>query len=96
VCRFSTSSTCKTNKLVNAVRLIYCCTKGKKLPGNSRNLLNCPLGALAYLWLGRAYAIQGDSAKAQAAYQGFFTWWKDADPEIFVLKHARAEFAKLQ
>lgn len=59
-------------------------------------VVNCPLGALTYLWLGRAYAIQGDSAKAHAAYQGFFSSWKDADQEILVLKHARAEFARLQ
>jgi hypothetical protein len=59
-------------------------------------VVNCPLGVLAYLWLGRAYAIQGDTAKAHAAYQHFFTLWKDAGPEIPVLKQARSEFARLQ
>ncbi len=42
-------------------------------------VLNFPLGALAHLGLARAYALQGDSAKARAAYQDFLTLWKDAD-----------------
>jgi len=54
-----------------------------------------PLGALARLGLGRAYAMQGDSTKARAAYQDFFTLWKDADPEIPILKQAKAEYADL-
>ncbi len=43
----------------------------------------------------RAYAMQGDTAKARAAYQDFFTLWKDADPDIPILKEAKAEYAKL-
>jgi eukaryotic-like serine/threonine-protein kinase len=54
------------------------------------------LGALAHLQLGRAYAIERESAKAKSAYQDFFSLWKDADPDIPVLKQARAEYAKLQ
>jgi hypothetical protein len=46
--------------------------------------------------LGRAYVQQGDTAKARAAYQNFFALWKDADPDIPVLKQAKAEYAKLQ
>ena len=57
---------------------------------------NCPLGALARLWLGRAYASQHDAAKALAAYQDFFALWKDADADIPILKQAKAEYAKLQ
>jgi eukaryotic-like serine/threonine-protein kinase len=57
---------------------------------------NCPIGALAHLGLGRAYAMQGDAAKAKAAYQDFLTLWKDADPDIPVLLQAKAEYAKLQ
>jgi len=38
----------------------------------------------------------GDTAKARAAFQDFLTLWKDADPDIPVLKRARAEYAKLQ
>jgi hypothetical protein len=57
---------------------------------------NFVLGALAHLQLGRAYAIERESAKAKSAYQDFFSLWKDADPDIPVLKQARAEYAKLQ
>ena len=41
---------------------------------------NCATGALAHLELGRAYALQGDTTKARAAYNDFLTLWKDADP----------------
>jgi hypothetical protein len=50
----------------------------------------------ARLGLAHAYAMQGDTAKARAAYQDFFTLWKDADPDNPVLKEAKAEYAKLQ
>jgi len=46
--------------------------------------------------LARAYVQQGDSAKARTAYQDFLTLWKDADPDIPILKQAKAEYAKLQ
>jgi len=55
-----------------------------------------PLGALAHLQLGRAYALQGDTAKARAAYQYFLRLWKDADPDIPILIAAKTEYAKLQ
>jgi tetratricopeptide (TPR) repeat protein len=58
--------------------------------------INFPLGALARLGLGRAYALNGDKEKARAAYQQFLTLWKDADPDIPVLKQAKAEYVKLQ
>ena len=54
------------------------------------------IGAPAHLQMARAYAMQGDTAKAKAAYQGFLTLWKDADPDIPVLIAAKAEYAKLQ
>jgi tetratricopeptide (TPR) repeat protein/predicted Ser/Thr protein kinase len=59
-------------------------------------VINQPIGALAHLGLARAYALQGDTAKARAAYQDFLTLWKDADPDIPILKEAKAEYAKLQ
>jgi serine/threonine protein kinase/Flp pilus assembly protein TadD len=59
-------------------------------------VLNIVIGALAHLQIGRAYAMQGDTAKAKAAYQDFLTLWKDADPDIPILKQAKAEYAKLQ
>jgi tetratricopeptide (TPR) repeat protein len=54
------------------------------------------LPALAQLGLARAYALSGDSAKARTAYQDFLAIWKDADPDIPVLKQAKSEYAKLQ
>jgi eukaryotic-like serine/threonine-protein kinase len=59
-------------------------------------VINEPIGALAHLGLGRAYALTGDRAKAAAAYQDFLALWKDADPDIPILKEAKAEYAKLQ
>jgi eukaryotic-like serine/threonine-protein kinase len=55
-----------------------------------------PRCALAHLQLARAYALEGDSARSRAAYQDFLALWKDADPDIPVLKQAKAEYAKLQ
>ncbi len=51
---------------------------------------------LSNLGLARAYALQGDAAKARTAYQDFLALWKDADPDIPILKEAKAEYAKLQ
>lgn len=62
---------------------------------NPAFILNIPLGALARLGLGRAYAMQGDTAKARAAYQDFLTLWKDADQDIPLLIEAKKEFAAL-
>ena len=53
-----------------------------------------PIGALAYLQLGRAYAMAGDKQKAKAAYAQFLLIWKDADADVPVLKQAKAEYAK--
>ena len=57
---------------------------------------NFPLGALAHLGVARAYAVSGDTTKSRTAYQDFLALWKDADPEIPILKEAKAEYAKLQ
>jgi eukaryotic-like serine/threonine-protein kinase len=59
-------------------------------------VVNEPIGALAHVQIGRAYAMQGDTAKARAAYQDFLALWKDADPDIPILKQAKAEYARLQ
>jgi serine/threonine protein kinase len=59
-------------------------------------VLNEPIGALAHLQLGRAYVMQGNTAKAKVAYQDFLTLWKDADPDIPILKQAKAECATLK
>ena len=59
-------------------------------------VLNEPIGALAHLQLGRAYAMQGDTVRSRTAYQDFLALWRDADPDIPVLKQAKAEYAKVQ
>jgi hypothetical protein len=58
-------------------------------------VINNPIGALAHLGSGRAYALAGDSAKAKIAYQDFLALWKDADPDIPILKEAKSEYAAL-
>jgi tetratricopeptide (TPR) repeat protein len=62
-------------------------------PGIVQNFL---FSSLAHLELGRAYAISGDQVKAKTAYQDFFALWKDADPDIPILKQAKADYAKLE
>jgi serine/threonine protein kinase/tetratricopeptide (TPR) repeat protein len=57
---------------------------------------NQPIGALAHLGLARAYAQQGDTAKAKQTYQNFLELWKDADSDTPILKGAKAEYAKLR
>jgi tetratricopeptide (TPR) repeat protein len=54
-----------------------------------------PIGALAHLQLGRAYALSAENAKAKTAYQDFLTLWKDADRDIPILTQAKAEYARL-
>jgi hypothetical protein len=67
---------------------------------------NCWTASLARLGLARAYALKAkssqgadaDVARTQslAAYKSFLTIWKDADPDVPILKEAKAEYAKLQ
>jgi serine/threonine protein kinase/tetratricopeptide (TPR) repeat protein len=68
----------------------------QKIAEHSGIVVNEPIGVLAHLDLGRAYAMHGDTAKARAAYEDFLTLWKDADPDIPILKQAKTEYAKLQ
>jgi len=51
---------------------------------------------LAHLGLGRAAKLEGDLPKSRKAYQDFFALWKDADPDIPILKEAKAEYEKLK
>ena len=71
-------------------------TEFRKMLDHSGILINSPLGALAQLQLGRALVMNGDSPGGRKAYQDFFALWKDAHPDIPVLKQAKAEYAKLQ
>ncbi len=57
---------------------------------------NTPVMTLAHLGLARARALSGDTAAARTAYQDFFALWKDADPDIPLLKQAKAEYEKLK
>jgi eukaryotic-like serine/threonine-protein kinase len=68
----------------------------QKLLDHRGMVANCWTGALAHVGLARAYALAGDNAKARVAYQDFLALWKDADPDIPILKQAKAEYAKLQ
>jgi tetratricopeptide (TPR) repeat protein len=71
-------------------------TEFQKIIDHPTIAVNLPHGALAHLGLARAYALQGDTAKAKAAYQDFLTLWKDADPDIPILIAAKVEYSKLQ
>jgi Flp pilus assembly protein TadD len=71
-------------------------TEFQKIVGHRGIAPTFPEHSLAKLGLGRAYVLTGDAAKARAAYQDFFALWKDADPDIPILKEARAEYQKLQ
>jgi serine/threonine protein kinase/tetratricopeptide (TPR) repeat protein len=68
----------------------------QKVLDHRGTVLNFVTGAMAHLQISRAYAMAGDTVKTKAAYQEFFTLWKDADPEVPILKEAKAEYAKLQ
>jgi eukaryotic-like serine/threonine-protein kinase len=52
--------------------------------------------APSYVGLARAAALAGDSGRARKAYQDFLALWKDADPDLPILKEARQEYAKLK
>jgi eukaryotic-like serine/threonine-protein kinase len=70
-------------------------TEFQKFLDHGGMVANFPTGALAHLGLARAYALSGDTAKAKTAYQDFLALWKDADPDIPLLKQAKAEYARL-
>jgi eukaryotic-like serine/threonine-protein kinase len=59
-------------------------------------VVNEPIGALAHLGLARAYVVQGENTKARAAFQDFFTLWKDVDSNLPILQQAKTEYARLQ
>jgi serine/threonine protein kinase len=71
-------------------------TEFQKILDHREIVIGDPIGALAHLQLGRAFALSGGTAKAKTAYQDFLTLWKDADPDIPILKQAKAEYAKLK
>jgi tetratricopeptide (TPR) repeat protein len=71
-------------------------TEFQKILDHRGIVVTDPIGALAHLQLGRAFAMSGDQTRARTAYQDFLTLWKNADPDIPLLVQAKAEYAKLQ
>jgi hypothetical protein len=57
---------------------------------------NTATGSLARLGLARALALEGSRNEALAAYEDFLTLWKDADPDVPILKRAQAEYTRLR
>jgi tetratricopeptide (TPR) repeat protein len=84
------------NALVAAHRYTEATAEFQKILNHRGIVGSDPIGALAHLQLGRAYALSGDKAKATTAYQDFLSLWKDADPGTPLLKQAQAEYAKLE
>ena len=70
-------------------------TEFQKILANRGVVVNEPIGALAYLGLGRSVAMQGDNEAARTSYKAFFSLWKNADPDNHILQQANAEYAKL-
>jgi eukaryotic-like serine/threonine-protein kinase len=71
-------------------------TEFQKILDHRGTVVNGPIGAIAYLGLARAHALQGDTTRAKTYYKDFLTLWKDADPDIPILREAKTEYAKLQ
>jgi eukaryotic-like serine/threonine-protein kinase len=71
-------------------------TEFQKIIDHGGIVKTCETGSLARLGLARAYVLMENTSKAKAAYEDFLTLWKDADPDIPILKQAKTEYAKLQ
>jgi tetratricopeptide (TPR) repeat protein len=71
-------------------------TEFRKIHDHRGIVVNSPIGALAHLGLGRAYALSGDKTKAKSAYQDFLALWKDADQDLPILINAKREYAALR
>jgi hypothetical protein len=76
--------------------------KGDEAAGEFQKIIDHPgvvyadlIGALAYLEIGRAFALSGNGARAKSAYQEFLFLWRDADPDISVYKQAKIEYSRL-
>ena len=75
---------------------VQAATEFQKMIDHRGIVSNFPLGALAHLQLGRAYKLAGDVGKAREAYAAFLVAWLNADPDIPILKQAKAEYANLR
>ena len=63
---------------------------------DNRSVMVDPLASFAKLGMARGYALQGDKANSRMAYQDFLALWKDADPNIPLLKQVKAEYAAVK
>jgi eukaryotic-like serine/threonine-protein kinase len=70
-------------------------TPTRKILDHSDVVGNEPIGSLAHLRLARSYSFSADATKARTYYQNFLPIWKNADPDVSILKQAKAEYAKL-
>ena len=68
----------------------------QKLLDHRGTMIGDPVAVLAHLGLARSYALSGDESNARNQYKEFLALWKDADPELPVLKQAEAEYARLR
>jgi outer membrane protein assembly factor BamD (BamD/ComL family) len=68
----------------------------QKMLDNRGVILNIPIAALAHLRLAQAQAMSGNNAAARKSYEDFLALWKDADPDLPILKQAQAQYAKLR
>jgi tetratricopeptide (TPR) repeat protein len=75
---------------------VQAATEFQKIIDHRGIVANFPLGALAHLQSGRAYKLAGNVRKAREAYVAFLAEWANADPDVPILKQAKAEFAKLE
>ena len=69
--------------------------ESQKMVDHRNMLAYSPRAALVRAQMARAYALQGDTAKADAAYRDFFALWKDADPDVPIMKLAKAAYPRL-
>jgi len=81
---------------LSAHRYAEAAAEFQKILGHPGIVFTDPVRVAARLQLGRAFVSAGDGTNAKAAYQDFLTLWKDADPDVPILKQAQAEYAMLR
>jgi serine/threonine protein kinase/tetratricopeptide (TPR) repeat protein len=81
--------------LVAAHKYAEAATEFQKILDHRGIVGSDPISALAHLQLGRVFALSGDKIKAKASYEAFLALWKNADPDVPILKTAKAEYQKL-
>jgi eukaryotic-like serine/threonine-protein kinase len=81
--------------LIAAHRYAEAAAEFQKILGHRGIVGPDPIGVLAHLQLGRVFALAGDKTRARAAYGAFLALWNDADPDVPILKSAKAEYNRL-